>query len=239
MKHRIPSPSPLLAVCYLRVSTSDQDLGPDAQRAAIARWADAHGVRLVGEFEDRLTGGSGERELPDEAIARRPGLMAAIAALGERGAGVLVVAKRDRLARDTLVSAMLERLVARQGAKIVSAAGEGTAGDGPADVLLRRVVDAFAEYERLLIKARTRAALGVKRSRRELVGSVPYGSRLSADGVTLEADMAEQGVIARARGLRAEGWTLRAIGIRLEAMGLLPRGGGRWHPPMIARMVAV
>ena len=39
---------------------------------------------------------------------------------------VLIVAKRDRLGRDVLNVAMFERLAERKGARIVSAAGEGT-----------------------------------------------------------------------------------------------------------------
>ena len=45
-----------------------------------------------------------------------------------------------------------------------SAAGEGTDTDGPTDILMRRIVDAFGEYERLIIKARTKAALRSRRA---------------------------------------------------------------------------
>ena len=92
------------------------------------------------------------------AVADRPGLLAALAALREHGAGVLVVAKRDRLARDVMAAAMVDRLTCDAGARVLSAAGEGTESDDPAAVLMRRMVDAFAEYERALIAARTRAA---------------------------------------------------------------------------------
>ena len=43
-------------------------------------------------------------------------------------------------------------------------------GDGPEHALPRNIVAAFAEYERALIRARTRAALAVKRARSERVG---------------------------------------------------------------------
>ena len=36
-----------VAVAYLRVSTQEQDLGPEAQRAAIQMWAERQGVRVV------------------------------------------------------------------------------------------------------------------------------------------------------------------------------------------------
>ena len=71
------------------------------------------------------------------------------------------------LARDVVVSGMVDRLVERVGGKVLSADGNG---DGPEHALRRNIVAAFAEYERALIRARTRAALAVKRARSERVG---------------------------------------------------------------------
>src|SRR5690606_20526464 len=105
--------------------------------------------------------------------------------LAEKKAGLLLVTRRDRLARDVVKAAMIERLAARHGARVVSAAGEGE-GDDPASSLMRRMIDAFAEYERAILKARTKAALAVKKARGERVGSIPYGKRLGSDGRTLE-----------------------------------------------------
>jgi DNA invertase Pin-like site-specific DNA recombinase len=91
------------------------------------RWASNSNVRLAGEHVD--LGVSGAAELAD-----RPGLMAALAALEIRGAALLVVAKRDRLARDVVVSAAVERLAESKGARIISADGTGNA-DGPEGML--------------------------------------------------------------------------------------------------------
>ena len=82
---------------------------------------------------------------------------------------MLLVAKRDRLGRDVIAVAMIERLIAKRGARVVSAAGEGTDSDDPSALLMRRLIDSFAEYERALIAARTRAALAAKRRRGERV----------------------------------------------------------------------
>jgi site-specific DNA recombinase len=89
--------------------------------------------------------------------------------LRAHGAGTLVVAKRDRLARDVAVSALIERAVRESGARIVSADGVGN-GDGAADAFLRAILDAAAAYERELIRARTRAAMAVKRAKSERSG---------------------------------------------------------------------
>ena len=120
---------------------------------------------------------------------------------------------------------------------MVSAAGEGTEGDDPASVLMRRIVDAFGEYERLIIKARTKAALGAKKARGERVGQVPYGWRLKADGVHLEAVKAEQEAISEARRLRAAGLSLRKVAGELATRGFVARNGRAFQAEQVRRLV--
>jgi site-specific DNA recombinase len=206
------------AIGYLRVSTGEQaasGLGLEAQRAAVEAAAARLGLELGAVEADE--GISGAKELED-----RPGLMAAVAAI--RRGDVLLVAKRDRLGRDVVAVAMIERLVTRKGARVVSAAGEGTDSDDPSAVLMRRLLDAFSEYERLLIGARTRAALKAKRQRGERAGEVPYGFVAAADG-RLEEEPGEQAVISAVREARSRGLAQRAIVEELAARGFVGRTG--------------
>lgn len=146
------------AIGYLRVSTEEQGqsgLGLEAQQAAIDRFCEANGWEVADVGQDVVSGASG--------LDKRPALLEAIGQLAQ--GDVLVVAKRDRLGRDPIVVAMIEAAVQRKKAKVVSAAGEGTEGEDPTHVLMRRIVDAFAEYERLVIGARTKAALQAKQAR--------------------------------------------------------------------------
>ena len=77
-----------------------------------------------------------------------------------------------------MLSLWIEKEAKRRGASIVSAAGEGTESEEPTAVLMRRIVDAFAEYEKNVIGARTAAALEQKRERGEKTGgNVPFGYR--------------------------------------------------------------
>jgi len=228
MPRRRPVTNPKLVVGYVRVSTDEQALGPSAQRSALDRWCEREGATLVAVMDDLGVSGAAPLE-------KRPGLLGAIAALSEHGAGVLLVAKRDRLARDPIISAMTEAAAARVGARVASAAGEGE-GDDPASVLMRRMVDAFAEYERRVIRARTRAALAVKRSRGERVGEVPYGYQLGTDKGTVVEAAHEQRVVARVASLRREGLSIRAIASRLNREGV-PARGRCWHPTSVARIL--
>src|SRR5688572_7286611 len=163
------------AVAYRRVSTEEQresGLGLDAQTTAIEQAARRYGLELRDTFTDAGISGA-------LAIERRAGLTAALAAL-KRG-DVLIVAKRDRIARDVMVVAVIEAAAKRKHARIVSAAGEGTDGDSPADALMRMLIDAFSVYERLVIGARTAAALAAKSRRGERVSRhAPYGFRFTS-----------------------------------------------------------
>lgn len=218
-----------VAVAYLRVSTDEQHLGPEAQRAAVKRWAEVAGARVVAWHVDQGVSGG-------VALDRRPALIAALGDLAERGAGLLVVAKRDRLARDVVLAAQVEALAARSGARVVSAAGEGE-GDDPSALLMRRMVDAFAEFERALIRARTRAALAVKKERGERAGCVPFGRRVGPDGKRLEPDEREAAVVAAALELRASGLSQRAVARELEAMGCVGRSGRPLGQTQVARIL--
>lgn len=218
------------AVIYLRVSTAEQadsGLGLEAQDARCREYAQTHGLTVAAVYTDAAVSGAAPL---DEC----PALMDALAAL-DTGA-VLLVAKRDRLGRDAFRLAMVEREAQKRRARIVSAAGEGTETDDPADVLMRRIVDAFAEYERLIIKARTRAALNAKRTRRERLGTTPLGYVTRADGA-VHPNPAELVTVERARDLRAEGHTLRAIARMLTVEGHRTKRGGAWAPATVAGLL--
>jgi DNA invertase Pin-like site-specific DNA recombinase len=223
------SPTQTTAVVgYVRVSTDDQTLSVEAQRARLTAWCVERHLSMVAVYEDiGVSGGA--------PLDKRPGLMAAIETLSPGMA--LVAVKRDRLARDTMNAAMIERLAERVGAKVLTCDGCGE-GDSPEAMLMRSMIDAFAQYERLLIKARTKAALAVKRAKGEkLGGRVPYGLQLASDGTTLEPHAAEQAVIALARTLHQAGLSTRAIATRLAEQGMLSRAGTVFAPSAISAMV--
>lgn len=218
---------PARAVAYLRVSTEDQRLGPEAQRAAIEAWAKRDGVVVTSWHTDQ--GVSGAAPLED-----RPALGAAVAALRAEGAGVLVVAKRDRLARDVVVAGTVERVVLRAGARVVSADGVGN-GETPADELMRTILDGTAAYERGLIRARTKAALRAKRARGERAGNVPWGFSVG-EGGKLVPDAEEVATRDRAAALHAQGLSWRDVATQLAAEGRTSRAGTALTHVQLLRM---
>ncbi len=217
------------AVAYLRVSTDEQansGLGLEAQRESILREADRLNVSIDSWY-------SGEGVSGGADISKRVGLVQALAALRE--GDLLLVAKRDRLSRDALLSCWIEKEAARRGARIISAAGEGTENDDASSLLMRRIIDAFSEYERHIISARVKAALQAKRARGEKVGNAtPYGFSIKKDGKTLIKNPKEQQAIRLILGLREKGWALREIGDELARRGIKSKTGKKWCTQMVS-----
>lgn len=207
---------PSVAVAYLRVSKEDQRLGPEAQRAAIEAWAASQGATVVAWCIDQGVSSV-------TPIDQRAALVAALAAVRAHNAGTLVVAKRDRIARDVVLAAQIEGTVAAAGAAVVSAAGEAN-GSNPADQFMKSVIDAAAQYERALIRARTKAALAAKRARGENSGNnVPFGYRVEAGRRVV--DEREAGIVTRAKALQTAGLSVRGIAAQLAIEGVTGRTG--------------
>ncbi len=219
---------PSLAVAYLRVSTEEQHLGPEAQRMAVTQWATREKVTVVAWHTDAGVSGAA-------GLDERPGLASVLTDLTTHRAGVLVVARRDRLARDVVIAATIERTAAQHGARVISADGVGN-GDSPADQFMRTILDGAAAYERALIRARTRAALRARRARGERAGEVPWGYSATPEGRLFDHEL-ERAVIERVVSLRAEGSSLRAIVRALGDEGAVSRSGRPLQLTQIVRIV--
>jgi DNA invertase Pin-like site-specific DNA recombinase len=92
-------------VAYYRVSTERQGrsgLGTEAQRSAVARFAEAESLERIAEFTEIETGKG------SDALDRRPQLAVALAAAKSAKCPV-VVAKLDRLSRDVAFDAAFAR----------------------------------------------------------------------------------------------------------------------------------
>lgn len=221
------------AVGYIRVSTEDQTLSPEGQKKTLTEWSAKEGYQLINIFSDiGVSGGS--------RLEKRLSLLACIDALScldaPRGQRALVVAKRDRFTRDPIVGAMAERLIERAGGVLVSADGAGN-GNDPTQVLMRRMVDAFAEYERALIGVRTRTALAVRKAQGRTTGEAPWGMAVGPDGQTLVECPREQEVLTIARGARRDGKSYRAIVSLLTSRGCVSRTGKPLAVAQVFRMV--
>lgn len=209
---------------YLRVSTEKQEesgLGLDAQRHACMEWIEKHGGGDYEEFIDIVTG----TNIKKKELENRPKLLEALSLLSK--GDILIVHKRERMVRDPFVIGMVESIIEKKKATLVSAIGEMD-GNEPHNVLMRRIMDAFAEYEALVISTRTKAALARKKAKGERVGRVPYGQRLDAKGL-LETCPEEAICLKVMYTYRVhDKLSFRTIAERLNDSGYRNRDGGIW-----------
>ena len=224
--------NPQLAVAVIRSSTGTQTNTPDVQAAAIAAWASDNGVTVIQTVMEIDV--SGMTPFPERA-----GLLQALELLDQHQAGILLFADRSRIARDTLVVAMMTRHC--QTRNILLRTADGTSGDlaptDPATDLVVNILDAVSQFERTLIAKRTRAALAAKKARGERTGGIPYGKQMHPNNTTMVPNEAEQIVIETTRALHKGGMSLRKIAAHLTTLGLHPRTGKTWGKTQIVRML--
>jgi site-specific DNA recombinase len=102
-----------------------------------------------------------------------------------------------------------------------------------------RMLAVLAEFERDQISERTTMAMAHKRSQgHRISGQVPYGTRLAADGKTLEPEPAEQATIVQVKELRSAGLSIRKIVATLAQNGVVGRTGKPLDVPQVHRIVA-
>lgn len=207
------------AVIYTRVSTAKQAMsenGLEAQMEDCIQYCEKNGLEVAGIYRDAGVSGSAD-------IADRPGLLEAIEGL-EKGS-ILVVAKRDRIARDVLISAVIEKMVSDKKASLVSADGAGN-GDDPSSVLMRNILNAMAMYERSLASIRTKAAMRNMKTHRKVYGKIPFGYR--REGNFFVEDDRELQILKDCAELRAAKVRWDAIVAELNAAGRFNRAGNPW-----------
>jgi len=222
----------LLAIGYVRVSSEKQvrdGVSLEAQQARITAWAVANGTQLLAVHVD--AGISGAKAY------NRPALQTALAEACKHKA-VVVVYSLSRLARSTKDAIVISEQLNKAGADLVSLS-EKIDTTSAAGKMVFRMLAVLAEFERDIIAERTSTAMQHKRSRHEYTGGlVPYGWRTSQDGVMLIPDPVEQAAISEGLKLKALGLSLRAIGARLTAQGILPRSGRCWYAKTVSSLLA-
>jgi len=217
------------AVAYYRVSTKQQQrsgLGIEAQRATVARFAEAEGLTIIAEFVEAETGKGAD------ALDRRPQLAAALATTRTTKCGVLV-SKLDRLSRDV---AFVAGLMAQRVPFIVAELGRD------ADPFMLHLYAALAEKERRLIAERTKAALAVRKASGTRLGNP---TNLLDAGVVgraaakATADEHARGLLPVLRTIKAEGaWTVGAVTLALNERKIPTPRGARWHVSSVMNLLA-
>ena len=210
------------AIIYTRFSprrNAAESESCEVQRDLCRKYADGNGLVVMECFDDPDVSGA------DEFRAK---LWQAIEALPRDG--VLLVYKRDRLARNVYLSEQINRAVKAKGAVIQAVSGD-VAGDSAEHVMIRQIVAAMAEYERKLIAQRTSHAMRRHQNEGRRMGRFPpYGWEIDeSDGTRMVPCLREREALKRLYEMSDEGLDALAIAQRMNAeLPGLSRGSRKW-----------
>jgi DNA invertase Pin-like site-specific DNA recombinase len=216
-------------VAYYRVSTREQGrsgLGLDAQRAAVARFAETEGFEVAAELTEVETGKGAD------ALDRRPQLNAALAEARRHGKGTpIAVAKLDRLSRDVH---FISGLMAHKTPFLVADLGPDV------EPFLLHLWAALAERERALISSRTKAALAAAKARGQVLGGPRLAEARAIGHARLKAEAdahadAVMPIIREAQGAGAK--SLRQIAATLNGRGIATARGGKWEAATVRNIL--
>ncbi len=215
-------------VAYYRVSTQRQGrsgLGLEAQKAAVARFADAEGLAQLDEFTEVETGKG------SDALDRRPQLAAALATARTAKCPV-VVAKLDRLSRDV---AFIAGLMAQRVPFIATELGID------ADPFMLHLYAALAEKERRLISDRTRSALAARKAQGAKLGNqtnIQAAGAMGRRSTQRSADQFAESLQPILASLQTQGvTTLAGIADALNGRAVRTARGGRWHVSTVRNLL--
>jgi site-specific DNA recombinase len=210
------------ALGYGRVSTVKQvvdGVSLEAQRIEITSFAIASGYDLLDVLcDDGISGSKDEEE--------RPALAELLAAVRAGEVSVVIVCKRDRLARDQALAGHIETIIRRAGAELIAI---DEAGLNP---ITKAVLTMVAEVERLLAAQRTRFAMRALKLKGKTFGTVPFGYRRNADG-GLDPQPGEIEIVYEIAGMRANGAKLADIASHLTSANVPTRRGGKWSAEQV------
>ncbi|KXV23279.1 recombinase family protein [Gluconobacter japonicus] len=217
------------AIAYIRVSTTKQGrsgLGMEAQREAIARFAEAEGFEIAETFLEVETGKGSS-----DALDRRPQLRAALDKARVMQCPV-IVAKLDRLSRDV---AFIATLMTQRVPFIVAALGANC------DPFMLHLYAAIAEQERRLISQRTKEALAAAKARGTSLGGwrggpvVDQARGVAAIQKNAAAFRSDVGPVINY--LHSLGFSLRRIASELDRQGIKTSRGKEWTAAAVSRVL--
>ena len=199
------------AVAYYRTSSAT-NVGEDKdsqkrQRDVVRGYADAHRLEIVGEYYDAAVSGA-------DPVMSRAGFAEMLAYMLGNGARIVLVEDASRFARDLAVQLVGHDLLKSKGISLVPVnAPDYFTDETPTATMVRSILGAVSQFEKEALVLKLRKARDRRRSETGRCEGNPAWHR------------APEAVVERARGLRAEGLSLRSIAVQL---GINPMSGRQY-----------
>lgn len=212
------------AAAYIRVSTDDQlEYSPDSQLEKIREYAEHHGMALPGEFIFREDEG-----VSGKTAKKRPEFLRMIGTAKKKPKpfDVILVWKFSRFARNRRDSIVYKSLLRKQcGIDVVSVTEQ--LGDDKMSILVEAMIEAMDEYYSINLAEEVRRGMNEKVLRGEPVTAPAFGYRIKDKKYYPDPETAP--LVRMIFRDFIGGTGCRAIAMKLNALGVRTRRGGKWE----------
>ena len=180
-----------------------------------------------------------------QRLFERPEMTRLRQAMRGRAFDVLIVRRLDRLSRDLNHCGYVLSEAEHHGVGWASVT-EPYLDDSPMGTILRAVISAFGQMDRIKIAANTKRGREEKLAAGKPIATnaAPFGMRWNADKTRLEPDPRTAPIVARLFASAASGASIRGMCRELEEDGVLPpyhgragRASTRWNPSTLRHIL--
>jgi len=216
------------AVCYVRVSTTEQAVNGvslEAQEERLRAYCQMTGLEIVKVIREE---GTATKPLKD-----RPGGKELIEIINKKKANHVVTLKLDRLFRNTEDALHVTNDWDSKGVTLhlVDMGGQAINTKSAIGRFFLSLMAGFAELERNMIAERTAMALNHKKRNLEAYAPTPLGYTRIND--SLEKDAKEWEIVNLIFQLRSEKISYAKIAEELNNRGIPGKKGGKWYASSI------
>ena len=219
------------AIGYIRVSTigqAEDGCSLALQKDKVQAYASLNDLVLTHIIEDAGVSG--------KTIRKRPGIQQVLQMVEDGKVNAVVIYKLDRMARNLKEACQIAELLNHHECELHSITEkiDTTTASGR---LFYHLISAMATWEAETIAERTSQALQGKIARGERVGSIPFGFRVSADGVHLKPDQTEQKTLKRIKWYAVRDYSATRIAKILNREAIPTKNNGKWHARQVLNIL--
>ena len=210
-------------IFYGRSSTNKQELSAELQLNEVE---EKFGPMDLKFFDKNISG--------DANISKREALVTAIDEL--KKGDTLYIYSFSRVARDSFLQLWLEREIKNRKANLISATEEEYCGETPEKRMIRVILSAVNEYEKEVIRIRTKSARKTMRKNMKYCGGKrEYGFKVIGAGMVAVPHEIE--TLSRMMGWKDEGMSYKRITDRLNEEKIPSASGNSWNYQVVRHIL--
>ncbi|MDO5683614.1 MAG: recombinase family protein [Propionibacteriaceae bacterium] len=227
MRRKTPLNDNDLVVGYYRYSSASQDEASiEQQQAMVHRWADAQGLTVIKEYEDRARSGTN---------ADRPGFQQMLRDISKIRPGYVAVWKNDRLGRNREDLMRAKIRIREAGCRMHYISGTSPT-DSSDSILMEGVIDAMAEFYSVNLSENILLGVQQKASNAETMGRKVFGFMTGPDKkYALDPETAP--VVAQMFDDYAGGKSMQKIADEVNASGVRTVTGAKFTPKALNKIL--